>query len=61
MRQVCSFYLSQNVSGTNKPIIRSAISEYLPLLGGHTWKVAWVVLRWVSWSEHCSEYVAEIC
>jgi hypothetical protein len=30
--------LPQHVSGTNMPIIRSAISEYLPLLGGHTWK-----------------------
>jgi hypothetical protein len=33
----------QHVSGTNMPIIRSTISEYLPLLGGRTWKTAWVV------------------
>jgi hypothetical protein len=32
--------LPQHVSGTNMPIIRSTISEYLPLLGGHTWKAA---------------------
>jgi hypothetical protein len=37
------FLLPQHVSGTNMPIIRSTISEYLPLLGGHTWKAAWVV------------------
>jgi hypothetical protein len=37
--------LSQHVSGTNMPIIRSTISEYLPLLGGHTWKAAWVMLH----------------
>jgi hypothetical protein len=30
--------LPQHVSGTNMPITRSTISEYLPLLGGHTWK-----------------------
>jgi hypothetical protein len=34
--------LPQHVSGTNMPIIRSTINEYLPLLGGHTWKAAWV-------------------
>jgi hypothetical protein len=34
--------LPKNVSGTNMPIIRSTISEYLPLLSGHTWKAAWV-------------------
>jgi hypothetical protein len=39
------------------PIIRRTISEYVLLLGGHAWKVAWVVLRWASWSEHCSEDV----
>jgi hypothetical protein len=33
---VFQFLLPQNVSGTNMPIIRSKISEYLPLLGGHT-------------------------
>jgi hypothetical protein len=30
--------LPQHVLGTNMPIIRSAINEYLLLLGGHTWK-----------------------
>jgi hypothetical protein len=40
------------------PIIRSTISEYLLLLAGQTWKFAWVVLHWASWSEHCSEDVA---
>jgi hypothetical protein len=52
--------LPQHVSGTNMPIISSTISEYLPLLGGHTWNAAWVVLRWASWSEHCSEDVARL-
>jgi hypothetical protein len=52
------FLLSQHVSGTNMPITRSTISEYLPLLGGHTWKAAWIVPYWASWSEHCSEDVA---
>jgi hypothetical protein len=52
--------LPQHVSGTNMPIIRSTISEYLPLLGGHTWKAAWVVLHWISWGEHCSEDVASL-
>jgi hypothetical protein len=47
--------LPQHVSGTNMPIIRSTISEYLPHLGGYTWKAAWVVPHWTSWSEHCSE------
>jgi hypothetical protein len=47
--QFLKFLLPQYVSGTSK------ISEYLPLLGGHTWKSAWVVPRWASWSEHCSE------
>jgi hypothetical protein len=42
------------------PIIRSTISEYLPLLGGHTRNAAWVVLHWASWSEHCSEDVARL-
>jgi hypothetical protein len=37
------FLLPQHVSGTNMPIISSTISEYLLLLGGHTWKAAWVV------------------
>jgi hypothetical protein len=32
------FSLPQHVSGTNMPIIRSTISEYLALLGDHTWK-----------------------
>jgi hypothetical protein len=32
------FSLPQHVSGTNMPIISSTISEYLALLGGHTWK-----------------------
>jgi hypothetical protein len=35
--------LPQHVSDTNMPIIRSTINKYLPLLGGHTWKAAWVV------------------
>jgi hypothetical protein len=35
--------LPQHVSGTNMPIISSTISKYLPLLGGHIWKAAWVV------------------
>jgi hypothetical protein len=35
--------LPQHVAGTSMPIIRSTISECLPLLGGHTWKAAWVV------------------
>jgi hypothetical protein len=46
MRQGMQFLqilLPQHVSGTNMPIIRSTISEYLPLLGGHIWKAAWVV------------------
>jgi hypothetical protein len=56
--KICSFYsflLPQHVWGTNIPIIKSIISEYLPLLGGHTWKATWVVPHWASWSEHCSE------
>jgi hypothetical protein len=40
------FLLPQHVSGTNMPIIRSTIGEYLPLLAGHTWKAAWVVPHW---------------
>jgi hypothetical protein len=44
--------LPQHVLGTNMPIIRSIISKYLPLLGGHIWKAAWVVPHWASWSEH---------
>jgi hypothetical protein len=40
--------LPQHVSGTNMPIIRSTISECLPLLGDHTWNSAWVVLHWAS-------------
>jgi hypothetical protein len=32
------FLLPQHVSGTDMPIIKSTIGEYLPLLGGHTWK-----------------------
>jgi hypothetical protein len=36
--QFLQFLLPQHVSGTNMPIIRSTISEYLPLLGGHAWK-----------------------
>jgi hypothetical protein len=32
--------LPQHVSGTNMPIIRSKISKYRPLLGGHTCKAA---------------------
>jgi hypothetical protein len=35
--------LPQPVSGTNMPIIRSTITKKLPLLGGHTWKAAWIV------------------
>jgi hypothetical protein len=35
--------LPQHVSGTNMPIIMSTIDKYLSLLGGHTWKAAWVV------------------
>jgi hypothetical protein len=42
------------------PTIRSTISEYLPLLGGHKWNAAWVVLHWASWSEHSSEDVASL-
>jgi hypothetical protein len=38
MRQSTQFLLPQHISGTNMPIIRSTISEYLPLLIGHTWK-----------------------
>jgi hypothetical protein len=38
-----SVLLPQHVSGTNMPIIRSTINKQLPLLGGHTWKAAWVV------------------
>jgi hypothetical protein len=60
MRQSVQFLLPQHVSGTNMSIIRSTISEYLPLLGGHTWKAAWVVLRWAASSEHCSEGVARL-
>jgi hypothetical protein len=58
--QFLQFLLPQHVSGTNMPIIRSKISEYLPLLGGHTWKAAWVVPHWAAWSEHCSENVARL-
>jgi hypothetical protein len=43
MRQSMRFLLPQHVSGTNMPIVGSTISEYLPLLGGHTWKAARVV------------------
>jgi hypothetical protein len=46
--QFLQFLLPQHVSGTNIPIIRSTISEYLPLLGGHTWKTSWVVPHWTS-------------
>jgi hypothetical protein len=60
MRQSMQFLLPQHVSGTKMPIIRSKISEYLPLLGGHTWKAAWVVPPWASWSVHCSEDVARL-
>jgi hypothetical protein len=35
--------LPQHVSRTNMPIIRSRINKKLPLLGGQTWKAAWVV------------------
>jgi hypothetical protein len=52
------FLLPKHVSGINIPIIRSKIIEYFPLLGGHTWKFAWVVLHWASWSEDYSEDVA---
>jgi hypothetical protein len=45
------FLLPQHVSGTNMPIIRGTISEYLPLLCDHTWNAAWVVLHWASWSD----------
>jgi hypothetical protein len=38
--QLFQFLLPQHVLGTNMPLIRSTISEYLPLLGGHTWKAA---------------------
>jgi hypothetical protein len=58
--QFLHFLLPQHVSGTNIPIIRSRISEYLPLLCGHTWNAARVVLHWASWSEHCSEDVARL-
>jgi hypothetical protein len=36
--QFLHFLLPQHVSGTNMPIIRRTIGEYLLLLGGHTWK-----------------------
>jgi hypothetical protein len=36
--KVRSFYCLNMFRGTNMPIIRRTISEYLPLLGGHTWK-----------------------
>jgi hypothetical protein len=58
MPQIMQFLLPQHVSGTDMPVIRSTISEYLPLLGGHTWKAAGVVSHWASWSEHCSEDAA---
>jgi hypothetical protein len=58
--QFLQFSLPQHVSGINMPIIRSTISKYLPLLVGHTWKAAWVVPHWVSWSVHCSEDVARL-
>jgi hypothetical protein len=60
MQQSMQFLLPQHVSDTNMPIIRSTISEYLPLLGGHTWKAAWVVPHRASWSERCSEDVARL-
>jgi hypothetical protein len=60
MQFFCSFLLPQQVSGTNMHIIRSKISEYDPLLGGNSRNVAWVVPRWGSWSEHCSEDVASL-
>jgi hypothetical protein len=53
------FLLPKHVSGTNISIVRSTISEYLLLLGGHTWKAAWVVLQWASWGEHRSAAVAQ--
>jgi hypothetical protein len=34
--KVCSFYCLNMFRGTNVPIIRSTISEYIPLLGCHT-------------------------
>jgi hypothetical protein len=49
--------LSQHVSVTNMPIISSTISEYLPLLDGHTWKAVRVLPHWDSWSERYSEVV----
>jgi hypothetical protein len=58
--QFLQLLLLQHVSGTDMPIIRNTISEYLPLLGGHTWKASWVVPHWASWSEHCSEDVARL-
>jgi hypothetical protein len=51
--------LPQHVSGTNMPIIRSTISEYHRLLGGHTWKAAWTVPHWASWSDRCLEAGSE--
>jgi hypothetical protein len=42
MQKSMQFLLPQHVSGTNMPIIWSTISKYLPLLGGRTWKAAWV-------------------
>jgi hypothetical protein len=60
MQQSMQFLLPQHISGTNMHIIRSTISEYLPLLGGRTWKAAWVVLHWAAWSEHCFEDVARL-
>jgi hypothetical protein len=50
--------LGQAVWGSNMPIIGSIINKYLPLLGGHTWKAAWVVQRWAAGSEHYLEDVA---
>jgi hypothetical protein len=51
MQQSMQFLLSQHVSSTNMPIIRSTINGYLPLLGGHAWKFALVVLHWA----YCQE------
>jgi hypothetical protein len=50
MRQSMQFLMLQHVSGTNMPIIRSTISEYLLFLGSHIWKADWDVLHWASYS-----------
>jgi hypothetical protein len=51
--------LTQHVSGTNMPIIRSTNSELR--VGIQTCKAVWVVQRWAVRCVYCSEEVATSC